>query len=528
VQYYIGAAQRYGLGPDGYAYLAAINYVETSFGTDLSTSSAGAIGWMQFEPDTWRAYGVAVSNPGGQPDPNDPQDAIYSAARYLHTNGAPGDWPAAIFAYNHAGWYVAHVQQLASEYSGQAGVQKLIGDINAAWGGKKPTLPPAAQPVSLTQPLAATQPASCACPTANASTTRASPAGGIDEHGASGFTPDPGTNFTVNLEPSIAQRLDLLGKRLHVAIYGISGYRTPAHSLEVGGFADDPHTRGAAADIGVGGPSRVSAAQLTDAQLASVGLTRPFDESDDPSNPEVNHVQIINPDRTLLDINAQPPIATPAQAPATPNPTPPLIPGTSASTPLPVTRTLGAQGAGACSPGSGNVATVPGTRAVILADGTALAPADAPWVVQAMIAAGNRIDHFPYSYGGGHGAPAQTMNQSAPDPAAFPGMQENGGPGYDCSGATSYVLYGGGFGQRLLAGGVDDSTMLESVGDPGAGRWVTWFANADHVYIEIAGIYFNTSGASFGKPPDPPSTGPRWATTAGESPDFVQRHPAAL
>ena len=60
VQFYIGASDRYALGQDGYAYLAAINYVETSFGTNLSTSSAGAIGWMQFEPDTFAEWGVAV------------------------------------------------------------------------------------------------------------------------------------------------------------------------------------------------------------------------------------------------------------------------------------------------------------------------------------------------------------------------------------------------------------------------------------------------------------------------------------
>ena len=94
---------------------------------------------------------------------------------------------------------------------------------------------------------------------------------------------------------------------------------------------------------------------------------------------------------------------------------------------------------------------VPGTKARILPSGDAAAPADAPAVVQQMIAAGNRIDHFPYSYAGGHGAVAQTMNQTAPDPAAFPGAEENGGPGYDCSSATDYVLYGGGFGQTLLA-----------------------------------------------------------------------------
>ena len=112
---------------------------------------------------------------------------------------------------------------------------------------------------------------------------------------------------------------------------------------------------------------------------------------------------------------------------------------------------------------------VPGTKARILPSGDAAAPADAPVVVQQMIAAGNRIDHFAYSYGGAHGDPAQTMNQSNPNPAAVPGAEENGGPGYDCSSATSYVLWGGGFGQSLLGGGVLVSGELESVGDPGRG-----------------------------------------------------------
>jgi hypothetical protein len=61
------------------------------------------------------------------------------------------------------------------------------------------------------------------------------------------------------------------------------------------------------------------------------------------------------------------------------------------------------------------------------------------------------------------------MSQSNPNPAAVPGAEENGGPGYDCSSATSYVLWGGGLGQSLLVGRVDDSTALESVGDPGQG-----------------------------------------------------------
>ncbi len=170
---------------------------------------------------------------------------------------------------------------------------------------------------------------------------------------------------------------------------------------------------------------------------------------------------------------------------------------------------------------------VPGTKARILPSGDAAAPAGAPVVVQQMIAAGNRIDHFAYSYGGAHAAVAQTMNQTAPDPAAFPGAEENGGPGYDCSSATDYVLYGGGFGQTLLQDQAPASTTLESVGDPGPGRWVTIFSNAGHAYIEVAGIYLDTA-AGLGNPPNPPSTGPRWSTVGTGPVGFVERHPRGL
>jgi len=116
---YDQAAGRYQLGPTGWAYLAAINEVETDFGHNLSVSSAGAVGWMQFEPGTWSRYAVSAdpAKPGAAPDPYDPWDAIFAAASYLHASGAPGDWPGAIFAYNHTGWYVSEVQQLAQHYA---------------------------------------------------------------------------------------------------------------------------------------------------------------------------------------------------------------------------------------------------------------------------------------------------------------------------------------------------------------------------------------------------------------------------
>jgi hypothetical protein len=108
-----------------------------------------------------------------------------------------------------------------------------------------------------------------------------------------GFFPDPGTSQTEGVLPILTARLNALGKALGVTIYGISGYRTPAHSVAVGGFANDPHTKGEAEDIGVNSLSRASAAVISEAELAKFGLYRPFDPSDDPNNSEVNHIQLI-------------------------------------------------------------------------------------------------------------------------------------------------------------------------------------------------------------------------------------------
>ena len=113
---YQRAAAAYGLGPQGAAVLAGINEVETAFGTNLNVSSAGAIGCMQFMPSTWEMYGVDA-NGDGVADPYNPEDAIFAAARYLQAAGMPGDTYGAIYAYNHADWYVAEVLANASCYA---------------------------------------------------------------------------------------------------------------------------------------------------------------------------------------------------------------------------------------------------------------------------------------------------------------------------------------------------------------------------------------------------------------------------
>jgi murein DD-endopeptidase MepM/ murein hydrolase activator NlpD len=88
--------------------LASINRIESNFGQNMGPSSAGAVGWMQFMPSTWLRWGMDGDG-DGVADPWHPEDAVFSAARYLAAAGGATDLPRAIFAYNHAQWYVDEV-----------------------------------------------------------------------------------------------------------------------------------------------------------------------------------------------------------------------------------------------------------------------------------------------------------------------------------------------------------------------------------------------------------------------------------
>ena len=109
----------------------------------------------------------------------------------------------------------------------------------------------------------------------------------------------------------------------------------------------------------------------------------------------------------------------------------------------------------------------------------------------AAIEAANSIATTPYIWGGGHGSFESS--------------------GYDCSGAVSFALHGGGFLESPL-----DSTGLETWGEPGPGQWITVYANAEHAWMIIAGLAFDTVGGP----------GPRWHSSPVDSPEgFIARHP---
>ena len=141
----------------------------------------------------------------------------------------------------------------------------------------------------------------------------------------------------------------------------------------------------------------------------------------------------------------------------------------------------------------------PGSKATLLPDGTAAAPADAPPQVQAAIFAANKLLDKPYKYGGGHAKVEDT--------------------GYDCSGTVSYALHGG----NLLATPEDSSEFMKC-GSHGAGRWVAVFGNSGHAYMDVAGLRLDTSAAD-----DPTNQqGPRWRPLRTSNGGYTVRHPLGL
>jgi peptidoglycan hydrolase CwlO-like protein len=133
----------------------------------------------------------------------------------------------------------------------------------------------------------------------------------------------------------------------------------------------------------------------------------------------------------------------------------------------------------------------PGEAAEYISESQASVPSAAPAAIAGAIEAANSIATTPYIWGGGHGSFESS--------------------GYDCSGAVSFALHGGGFLSSPL-----DSTGLETWGAPGPGHWITVYANSGHAWMIIAGLAFDTVGGP----------GPRWHSSPVDSPEgFIARHP---
>ncbi|HEU4945120.1 MAG TPA: hypothetical protein VFT10_08160 [Solirubrobacterales bacterium] len=148
--------------------------------------------------------------------------------------------------------------------------------------------------------------------------------------------------------------------------------------------------------------------------------------------------------------------------------------------------------AGGSVPTTAPAPLTPGQQAEYISESQASVPSSAPPAVAAAIEAANSIASTPYIWGGGHGSFESS--------------------GYDCSGAVSFALHGGGFLDSPL-----DSTGLTTWGEPGPGQWITVYGNSGHAWVTIAGLAFDTSGGA----------GPRWHPSPVSSTEgFIARHPS--
>jgi len=418
---YQRAASAYALGPQGPAILAGINAVETAFGSNLNVSSAGAEGWMQFMPSTWATYGVDA-NGDGKADPYNPEDAIFAAASYLHAAGMPTDTYGAIFAYNHADWYVAEVLADAACYASEVGVESLGGA-----GLLEPQLP-----------VFECEPAKSWRKRIPAAYMKAfEGAAGRYELGRHGVW---ALAAVARLESNFGRGMTAKELR-HAGPFGLEPSEWKRYAVD--GDEDGRIRHADPAD------SAATLARLIWSRKSlGAGLFT-------HNHAEWYVHEVLQEARKL---RGKCKISYTEWKIA----------------PLPA----GLETAGPTAVLAGNLAS---------------APRSAPPAVKAAIAAANSISTTPYIWGGGHGSWIS--------------------PGYDCSGAVSFALYGAGLLDRPLTSG-----ELERYGEPGPGHWITIYASPTHTYAEIAGLRWDTVGDASG-------TGPRWHIEPPYPEGFVVRHP---
>ncbi|HET7589539.1 MAG TPA: lytic murein transglycosylase, partial [Solirubrobacterales bacterium] len=381
----------------------------------------GAVGWMQFMPSTWEMYGVDA-NGDGVADPNNPEDAIYAAASYLSAAGMPADTYGAIFAYNHADWYVEEVLANAGCYAGEVGsnsfsavglgpqIQVLRCEPAADWKQQIPG-----------EYLQAFEDAAARY-----------------ELGKRGVWT---LAAIARLESNFGRGMDKRQLRTEGPL-GLDPMEWRRYAVD--GDNDGKVRHGDVVD---------SAATLAREMWSRGGIQAGVFTH----NQAEWYVQEVLQEAGEIEGGCKvryvdwriAPLATGFEA--------------------------------------------PGASAVLTPEGLAAAPRSAPPAIKAVIAAANSIADTPYVWGGGHGSWYSY--------------------GYDCSGAVSFALYGGGLLDTPLTSG-----SLESYGEPGPGRWITIYASATHTYMEVAGLRWDTVG-------DAEGTGPRWHTEPPYPEGFVVRHP---
>jgi hypothetical protein len=552
---YQACGTRYGIS---WEVLAAINKVETGFGTDLGTSGAGAEGWMQFLPSSWKQWGVDADG-DGTADPDDPVDAICSAARYLAASGGETDIYDAVLSYNHADWYAREVLADARRYERVAA--NLVDSLTELAAGS--TFPVAGKATFWNQAQAEESLSSEWASEATISSDE-------DEGETKSATIDAeaGAKVQAVVDGTVAKagESEALGKYVILRdAYGDRFVYSDLGKVTVGAGATvtEGEALGAAGEAGVDFSIRPDASTAVDpTELLELwkrgGVGKVYGVDAEGATADSKPVRSLLMSATTLrgEVLADEDLELPACVRKTvsadelgrqslaaleyltargykigvaPSTCEHANGFTVEIASVDGKSVEGAQGSGTAAHSLAqtvvamDASTAPQTvasatgisaaetdgtatktieldyeppRKARIVDGDAVAPTDAPAAVQAMIAAANQIDTTPYVWGGGHGSFVSD--------------------GYDCSGSVSYVLHAA----KMLAS-PETSGALEGWGEAGSGNWVTVYANAEHTYAVIAGLRWDTVGDATG-------SGPRWHTGAAYPAGFTVRHPAGL
>jgi hypothetical protein len=510
--------------------LAAINKVETNFGTYLGDSSAGAEGWMQFLPSSWSSWGIDANGDGSK-DPDDPVDAICAAARYLQVSGGASHIYRAVYAYNHADWYVREVLAIARGY--EALPENQIASLTSlAEASIFPVETDAGASTEAASGTRARVEAAAGTPVVAVAAATVRKVGRSDARGRYAVVEDAyGDRFLyANLGARAGGERELRrGTRLPAgatfAKVGSGGYISFSVKPSGSDWIDAAKMLSVWKRGGVGKIFRVAAKHplaadasparvllmssgdlkrrlLADRRLKLAACERRAVAAGRLDRRTMASLEYLTSEGFSLIVGGS---ACSARVGFTVDLTGARESGsvgarTESATKLLLSRVDSLQG---------GLATAAGTQAedavrldfyppqkATLVDGKAVAPVDAPVAVQRMIAAANQISDTPYVWGGGHGAWASS--------------------GYDCSGSVSYVLHAA----KTLSAPLT-SGALAGWGSSGSGRWVTVYANATHTYAVIAGLRWDTVGDASG-------TGPRWHDAAAYPEGFAVRHPQGL
>lgn len=573
---YQACGTRYGIS---WEVLAAINKIETGFGTNLGPSGAGAEGWMQFLPQSWQEWGIDADG-NGKAETDDPVDAICSAARYLAASGGESDISSAVYAYNHANWYVREVLADARRYERVAA--NLVDSLTTLAAGS--TFPVAGKSSfwdgEAAEEALAGEWAGEAVISSGEGEGAASEEGGSGEEEAEAAEEGESATKTATIDAEAGAKVlavtdgtvakagnsEALGNYVILRdAYGDRFVYSNLGKVTVGAGAEvaEGDTLGTAGASGVDFSVRPDASETVDPtellelwKHGGTGKVYGVDAESATASSKPVRSLLMSAAALRREVLTDEALELPTCVRKA------VRAGDLRRQGLAALEYLTGRGyelglaASTCEGEDGfavEIASVDGksvekgqgagtaagelaetvvdmeaaTAPQTVASATGIAAAETGGTSAKTIALDYQPPQKARIVNGDAVAPTdapaavQAMIAAANQIDETPYVWGGGhgawvSDGYDCSGSVSYVLHAA----KMLST-PEVSGALESWGESGPGNWVTVYANAEHTYAVIAGLRWDTVGDATG-------TGPRWHTGAAYPAGFTIRHPAGL